>query len=143
MFLKAVKRFFVDLYVDLLLVLLLFIRNYSGIKIGLLEYVGLLIGLASFILWIVSRIQLGKNFSALPTAKGLVTHGLYSKIRNPMYVFSSLSILGAVLPSRSPFQYFLLTLLVIVQIIRSVKEETVLKRKFGKKYIEYKSHTWF
>lgn len=135
-----------DLHLDFLLilsVLLLFIHNYAGKEFGLLEFFVLLVGLTSYILWIIGRIQLGKYFSARPMAKGLVTKGLYSKIRNPIYVFSSLSILGAILPSRSLLQYFLFIILLIVQTVRSRKEEKVLRKKFGKKYLQYRSRTWF
>lgn len=134
-----------DLYLDFLLifaVILFYIKNYAGKEFGLLEFFGLLVGLTSYILWIISRIQLGKYFSSRPMAKGLVTKGLYSKLRNPIYVFSSLSILGAILPSRNFLQYFLFIILLIVQTIRSSKEEEVLRKKFGKKYSQYKSQTW-
>src|SRR6202521_6374024 len=45
----------------------------------------------------VARYQLGKSFSIRPKARELVAHGLYSKIRNPIYVLRSLSILGLIL----------------------------------------------
>jgi protein-S-isoprenylcysteine O-methyltransferase Ste14 len=35
----------------------------------------------------VARYQLGKSFAVRAKAHELVTHGLYSKIRNPIYVF--------------------------------------------------------
>ena len=124
-------------------VLLLYIHNYAGKEFGLLEFFGLLVGLITYTLWIVSRIQIGKYFSVKPKAQGLMTKGLYSKIRNPIYVFSSLAILGAILPSRSPAQYFLFIVLLIIQTNRSRKEANVLKKKFGKKYLQYKSQTWF
>jgi protein-S-isoprenylcysteine O-methyltransferase Ste14 len=131
------------LLIDWILVLLLYIRNYSGIELGLKEYFGLLFGLSSFVFWIVSRVQLGHSFSAKPMAKELITTGLYSKIKHPIYVFSSLSILGAILPSRSLLQYGLFATLVVIQIIRSSKESAVLTNKFGEKYSRYVSQTWF
>ena len=42
----------------------------------------------------IARLQLGKSFAVNPQAKELVTHGLYSKIRNPMYLFSGLLVLS-------------------------------------------------
>src|ERR1700732_4545019 len=42
----------------------------------------------------VARYQLGKSFSIRPKARELVAHGLYSRIRNPIYVFGSMIILG-------------------------------------------------
>jgi len=35
-------------------------------------------------------LPVGQSFSVTPQARELVTHGLYSKIRNPIYVFSAL-----------------------------------------------------
>jgi protein-S-isoprenylcysteine O-methyltransferase Ste14 len=45
----------------------------------------------------VARCQLGKSFSIRPKARELVAHGLYSKIRNPIYVFGSMIILGPII----------------------------------------------
>src|SRR4029077_19773011 len=50
----------------------------------------------------VARCQLGKSFSLRPEARELVAHGLYSKIRNPIYVFGSMSILGLILVLQRP-----------------------------------------
>ncbi|HKW32523.1 MAG TPA: hypothetical protein VJN92_05935 [Candidatus Acidoferrum sp.] len=55
---------------------------------------GAVIGLPSFALLIVARIQLGGSFSVRAKAQMLVTHGLYSRIRNPIYVFGGLVIAG-------------------------------------------------
>ena len=132
-----------DLYLDIFLLLLLFIYNYSGKTFGLLEYLGLLLGFVSSLFWIISRVQLGRYFAVMPKASGLVTRGIYSKIRNPIYVFGTLTILGAVLPSRSLLQYALWATGAIVEIFRSAKEASVLQKRFGRKYSQYKSQTWF
>lgn len=44
------------------------------------------VGLPYLLLLIVARIELGGSFSVRPKAQALVTHGLYSRIRNPIYV---------------------------------------------------------
>jgi protein-S-isoprenylcysteine O-methyltransferase Ste14 len=47
------------------------------------------------ILLTISRIQLGDSFSVSPQAKQLVTRGgLYSRIRNPIYVFGTIVFAG-------------------------------------------------
>src|SRR5512142_1479174 len=56
--------------------------------------IGLIIALPSLILLFVARFQLGRSFAVTPQAKVLVTHGLYSRIRNPMYVFAFLLVTG-------------------------------------------------
>ena len=58
---------------------------------------GIVLLIPSVLLWFLARIQLGSSFSVRPQAKELVTHGLYSRIRNPIYLFGSLAILGIIL----------------------------------------------
>ncbi len=133
-----------NLYIDFIFIACLFIYNYWGKNVGPVELTGLLLGLPSYLLWITARIQLGNNFTVLPKANGfLVTGGLYSKLRNPVYVFSTLSIFGSVLPSKSIIQYSFLIAMISIQFIRSKKEGEILLQKYGKEYIQYKKETWF
>ncbi len=90
-----------------------------------------------------ARFQLGESFSVVPRAKKLVTHGLYSKIRNPIYVFGAVAILGMFLILQIPRLWVLLGLLVLLQIFRARKEAGVLEAKFGDQYRAYRSQTWF
>lgn len=55
-----------------------------------LRIAGVIIAVAGFAL--TARINLGKSFAFTPQAKSLVTHGLYSRIRNPMYVFADVTL---------------------------------------------------
>jgi protein-S-isoprenylcysteine O-methyltransferase Ste14 len=121
----------------------LFIVNYSGITLGFLNSMWLFLGLSFYILWIIARVQLGKYFSVTPKAKGLMTKGLYSKFSNPIYLFSSLSLFFAMLPSHNILQYSILVIVIIIQMVRSRKEASLLEKRFGKKYLIYKSKTWF
>jgi protein-S-isoprenylcysteine O-methyltransferase Ste14 len=54
---------------------------------------GVLAGLAVIGL-VAARLQLGASFSVKAKARKLVTTGVYAKIRNPIYVFGELFILG-------------------------------------------------
>lgn len=63
---------------------------------------GVVIGLPSLALLVLARIELGSSFSVRPTAQTLVTHGLYSRIRNPIYVFGGLLIAGVFLYINKP-----------------------------------------
>ena len=104
---------------------------------------GAKIAIPAFILWFIARVQLGKSFSITPQAKELVTHGLYSKIRNPVYFFGSLFIAGLFLYIGRPWLLLSFVLLIPLQLFRIKKEEKVLQEKFGETYLEYKRSTWF
>jgi protein-S-isoprenylcysteine O-methyltransferase Ste14 len=104
---------------------------------------GFMVALPSLIMLFVARFQLGDSFAVTPRAKGLVTHGLYSKIRNPMYVFSSLLLLGLIISLQKPVLFVLLVALFIVKVIRAQQEATVLEKKFGDAYRQYRAQTWF
>jgi protein-S-isoprenylcysteine O-methyltransferase Ste14 len=104
---------------------------------------GGVIFLPSVALLILARLQLGQSFSVGAKAQALVTSGLYSKIRNPIYVFGALSLAGGILVLDRPRFLWALMLLVPLQIYRMRKEENVLAAKFGDEYRAYKARTWF
>jgi protein-S-isoprenylcysteine O-methyltransferase Ste14 len=81
-------------------------------------------------------------FLAAPKASELVTTGIYSRIRNPIYLFGGLAIIGLFLYI-NPKWLLLLVVLIPMQIVRIRKEERVLADKFGEEYQRYKSRTWF
>ena len=91
----------------------------------------------------VARYQLGKSFSIRPKARELVIHGLYSKIRNPIYVFGSIIILGLILVLQKPVLWVGLAAVVAIQTIRARREARVLEEAFGDSYREYRRKTWF
>ena len=91
----------------------------------------------------VARCQLGKSFSIRPKARELVAHGLYSKIRNPIYVFGSMIILGLILVLEKPVLWVGLAAVVAIQTIRARREARVLEQAFGDSYREYRRKTWF
>ena len=99
--------------------------------------------IAGFVLWTTARVQLGKSFTVSAQAKQLVTGGLYSRIRNPIYVFGSCVIVGLILVLGRPI--FLLIFLVVIplQIWRARKESSVLEAAFGEEYRKYRAVTWF
>jgi protein-S-isoprenylcysteine O-methyltransferase Ste14 len=93
--------------------------------------------------WMLARIQLGSSFSVAAKASVLVTHGLYSRIRNPIYVFGSVMIAGGCLFFQLPLALLVFLLIIPLQIVRARKEAQVLEAKFGGAYMEYKKRTWF
>jgi len=66
------------------------------------RYVGTALVVVGICLIAVARYQLGKSFSITPQARQLVTTGLYSKIRNPIYVFGAVSTAGLILVVQKP-----------------------------------------
>jgi protein-S-isoprenylcysteine O-methyltransferase Ste14 len=92
---------------------------------------------------LVARVQLGTSFSILPRAKKLVTRGLYSKIRNPIYIFGTIAIAGMLLILQIPRLWILLMVLVAVQIFRAGREARALELRFGEEYRAYRKQTWF
>jgi protein-S-isoprenylcysteine O-methyltransferase Ste14 len=90
-----------------------------------------------------ARYQLGKSFSIKAKARQLVTHGLYSKIRNPIYVFGVVLLAGIVLVVRRPILWLWVVVVIIGQSMRARREARVLEATFGDAYREYRRKTWF
>ena len=104
---------------------------------------GAVIFIPSFILFVMSRIQLGKAFSVQAKATTLVTTGIYSRIRNPIYFFGALMFAGVIVWAGRPVFFLIFLVILPMQVIRARKEEQVLTEKFGDEYLEYKRKTWF
>jgi protein-S-isoprenylcysteine O-methyltransferase Ste14 len=112
--------------------------EWTGVKIA-----GAVVAGVGLVLLILARLQLGAAFSVRAKAKKLVTTGLYSRIRNPIYVFAALFLVGlAVVLGRWELAVFVVVL-VPVQMYRARKEERVLSLAFGDEYARYKAGTWF
>ncbi len=107
------------------------------------RWLGLVISLVGFVGVIVSRFTLGRSFSVAAKATALVTRGIYSRIRNPIYVSGVILIIGvAVMLWKLNVLAFLLAI-IPMQIIRARKEASVLEAQFGDEYRAYRQRTWF
>jgi len=104
---------------------------------------GVVLAIASFVLVLVTRVQLGKAFSVRPEAKQLVTSGIYSRIRNPMYAFVDLAIAGVILALGLYWLFAVLAVFVVFQARQARREAKVLQDKFGQAYLDYRRQTWF
>jgi protein-S-isoprenylcysteine O-methyltransferase Ste14 len=92
---------------------------------------------------VTARFQLGKSFAITAKARELVTHGIYSKIRNPIYVFGAVMLAGFLLVLHRPVLWLVLLALIVMQTLRARREAKVLEAAFGDAYREYRRKTWF
>lgn len=107
--------------------------------------IGTVLALAGLSMIALARYQLGKSFAIRAEAHHLVTHGLYSKIRNPIYVFGFVTFVGIALIMRLPLLWAAAAVvpMVVIQVIRARREARVLDSAFGETYREYRRRTWF
>lgn len=113
-------------------------QPWTGLRIA-----GAILALAGYCTFVTARLQLGKSFAVTPQAKDLVTFGLYSRIRNPIYVFVDVMIFGLILALRLYWLFALYPLLVVMHVFRAHREAKVLQEKFGQAYLDYCAQTWF
>jgi protein-S-isoprenylcysteine O-methyltransferase Ste14 len=108
-----------------------------------LRVVGLFLMFPALALLTVARFQLGNSFSITPEAKNLVTHGVYSRIQNPIYLFGTFVFVGLFLFLERPWLLLLIVPVLILQTVRARAESRVLEERFGEEYRRYKAATWF
>ena len=106
-------------------------------------YAGLGLTAVTMPFWILARLQLGRSFSVTAQARQLVTHGLYSKLRNPIYFFGGLAYFGALVALQVWSLVLAWLALTPIQILRIRREEKVLAEAFGAEYEAYQAKTWF
>jgi protein-S-isoprenylcysteine O-methyltransferase Ste14 len=125
------------------LLLYLFVPGVRQQPWTALRVAGAILAIAGYILLITARLQLGKSFAVSPQAKELVTHGLYARIRNPIYAFVAIMWFGLIVALRLYWLFVPLAALLVLQLLRVRKEAGVLEEKFGQTYLDYRKQTWF
>jgi protein-S-isoprenylcysteine O-methyltransferase Ste14 len=110
---------------------------------GPMRWVGAALAALGFGGVILARYTLGRSFSIRPKATALVTTGIYSRIRNPIYVFGEIFIVGIVIMLRKPWLLVVMILIIPIQVLRARNEARVLEEKFGEEYRDYRRRTWF
>ncbi len=139
---KKFLPFLIVQFVGFLAVLLFIVFLMPG-PWGANRFIGFAVMIIGASFLFTARFQLGNSFAVTAQARELVTRGLYSKIRNPIYVFSSLIVLGLFIIIGKPYPFLFFIFLVAAQTFRAHKEAQVLEAKFGEQYREYRKHTWF
>jgi protein-S-isoprenylcysteine O-methyltransferase Ste14 len=105
--------------------------------------VGLLLIVPSFLLWAIARHQLGDAFTGRAEARRLVTHGLYARIRHPIYLFAECTVIGIIIFMDLPLLLLVWVPAVVWQISRARREDRVLEEAFGDSFRRYRQRTWF
>lgn len=124
--------------ISIVMVLALHIAPWSPLRIA-----GAAMAVVGLVMLTIARLQLGNSFSVTPQAKRLVTHGLYSRIRHPIYIFGWLAISGLILYLNQPVFLLIMLLVVPMQVLRARAENRVLAQHFGDEYAAYRAGTWF
>jgi protein-S-isoprenylcysteine O-methyltransferase Ste14 len=119
------------------------LATVAGLRGTLLWYVALCLSAACAVGWFVARWQLGEAFSVGAEARQLVRHGIYSKIRHPIYVFGTMAFLFLVLALQGWFAIVIWVAVILIQVRRIGSEERLLAERFGEEYTAYRSRTWF
>ena len=113
-------------------------------RLGLQYFAGMALATVGYALWFTARAQLGAAFSLNPEARTLVTSGLYSKFRHPIYLFSTVGLACLCVAMRwYIFGSVYVTAVAIMQWRRAKAERAVLEAAFGDEYREYRKKTWF
>ena len=79
---------------------------------------------------------LGKSFSIMAEARGLVTHGPYAIVRHPLYICEEIAIIGMFIQVVSPVALLIVIVQGLFQFRRMLNEEKILKATFA----EYESY---
>jgi protein-S-isoprenylcysteine O-methyltransferase Ste14 len=87
-------------------------QPWTALRVG-----GATIALLGYVFVTIARIQLGHSFTVRPEARELVTYGFYARIRNPMYVFLDIMLLGITFAMRAYWLLIVLTILVVIQVV--------------------------
>ena len=115
-------------------------NHLSGVQMA----AGAVTAMAGLAVATLSYRALGKNFRvyAAPRRNGrLITSGVYSKVRHPMYTGAILMMGGWVLFFGSLWGVPLWLAFSILYIVKSIKEERILADHFPE-YGEYRKRTW-
>jgi len=137
----TIRRVWLPMLAGLIAVFAIF-RSRLGPH-GAARWIGLgltLVGLAGVI---ASRYTLGRSFSIKAKATALVTNGIYSRIRNPIYVSGVIFLCGIAIMIWKLYILAFLVIIIPMQIVRARREAAVLEARFGDDYRAYRQRTWF
>jgi protein-S-isoprenylcysteine O-methyltransferase Ste14 len=85
-------------------------------------------------------LRLGRSFSVMAEARGLVTGGIYRHIRHPLYLAEEIAAIGCAMQFFSLWAVLLILVQFGFQLRRMANEERVLERRFPE-YAHYRQTT--
>lgn len=148
-FQQKIKTYLIQIYLFLQTILALYaliINLYQNItsifQLNYLQLLGLFILLPSLLIWLIARIQLGIYCTLFPVANKLITNGIYSKFRHPIYIFGIFIIIGYCLLLDNKIWLLYLLIIIPLQYYRAYRESNYLSLKFGETYQKYVNHVW-
>lgn len=124
---------------------------FAAKKIGLLplsdgfRYLGVIIFLSGYGIRAIAAKRLKRQFSYLVTIQEnhqLITSGIYSRIRHPVYLGSILAVFGLVLIFPTTWGIVFAVLFTAILAHRMSLEEKLLLKYFGSVYQEYSSKSF-
>jgi protein-S-isoprenylcysteine O-methyltransferase Ste14 len=121
---------------------ILFTRSNESQSWKISQLIGTLILFPSLFLWALARFQLARCCTLLPVAEELITKGLYSRFRNPVYLFGSLTMIGYFLFYDHPEGILCMFIIVPLQYYRASQESIALESRFGESYHDYVKTVW-
>lgn len=110
-----------------------------------IRWCGLTMVLAGNVISVVAILTLGKHYSVYVTIQDhhqLVQNGIYSVIRNPIYLSTLLFWPGACLTFRSLLVIPIVGFFLLFGILRGAQEERVLREEFREEFEAYRQRTW-
>lgn len=109
-----------------------------------LKSFGFFLILVGLFLWVMGEVALGGKFNPFFEPRNLITTGIYSKTRHPIYIGLFFLCLGLNLLTGS-VGGLIMTLFVLLPILlfTRVSEEVKLMKRFGERYLRYKRETLF
>jgi protein-S-isoprenylcysteine O-methyltransferase Ste14 len=140
-----IKRYRLEHLVPLALTILSCYFLVHDFQQNLMYLAGASINIIGLSIWWSAKITLAENWSpgyGQPKLKRLVTHGIYSKIRHPLYWGINMTLLGLLLLHRNIFLIVPSVIIIIYFFRRMYNEDKFLMKKLGNTYLKYKKKTW-
>ena len=142
---NVIRRFHLEYSISIVLIFLSIYFWITFLNHSLIKIIGLLTNIVGLIMWQSARMTLGENWNTdlgKPEIKRLVTHGIYSKIRHPIYWGMILTLIGLILLNPNLWFSIVSLLIMIYFFYRMGLENNYLSENLGEKYENYKRKTW-